>query len=69
MRGDNDLVWVGRGANYAAKLTEISDDAATFITGEVFDRLHDSAKYGGANNEHPKASAMSQPTFVTSLEG
>lgn len=51
VRGDNDLVWVGRAANYAAKLTEISNDAATFITGEVFDCLHDSAKYGGAGNE------------------
>jgi class 3 adenylate cyclase len=51
VRGDNDLVWVGRAANYAAKLTEISNDAATYITGEVFDCLHDSAKYGGTNNE------------------
>jgi len=45
VRGDNDLVWVGRAANYAAKLTEIARDDASFITGEVFDRLHDSAKY------------------------
>lgn len=45
VRGDNDLVWVGRAANFAAKLTEIGDDDASFITGEVFDRLHDSAKY------------------------
>lgn len=51
VRGGNDLVWVGRAANYAAKLSEISNDASTFITGEVFDCLHDSAKYGGANNE------------------
>ena len=45
MRGDNDLVWVGRAANYAAKLTEIANDDASFITGEVFDRLNDTAKY------------------------
>ncbi|HOQ43189.1 MAG TPA: adenylate/guanylate cyclase domain-containing protein [Smithellaceae bacterium] len=45
VRGDNDLVWVGHAANYAAKLTEISNDDASFITGEVFDRLADSAKY------------------------
>lgn len=44
VRGDNDLVWVGRAANFAAKLTEISGDAPTFITGEVFDRLNDAAK-------------------------
>ena len=45
VRGDNDLVWVGRAANYAAKLTEIANDDASFITGEVFDRLADLAKY------------------------
>lgn len=45
VRGDNDLVWVGRAANYAAKLTDISNDDASFITGDVFDRLLDSAKY------------------------
>ncbi|MBP9155915.1 MAG: adenylate/guanylate cyclase domain-containing protein [Xanthomonadales bacterium] len=45
VRGDNDLVWVGRAANFAAKLTEIRNDDASFITGDVFDRLHDSAKY------------------------
>lgn len=45
VRGDNDLVWVGRAANYAAKLTELANDDASFITGEVFDRLADSAKY------------------------
>jgi len=47
VRGDNDLVWVGHAANYAAKLTEISNDAPTFITGAVFDSLADWAKYGG----------------------
>jgi class 3 adenylate cyclase len=45
VRGGNDLVWVGRAANYAAKLTDIANDDASFITGEVFDRLADSAKY------------------------
>jgi class 3 adenylate cyclase len=45
VRGDNDLVWVGRAANYAAKLTEIGNDDASFITGDVFDRLADAAKY------------------------
>lgn len=45
VRGDNDLVWVGRAANYAAKLTELSGDDPTFITGEVFDRLNDASKY------------------------
>ena len=50
VRGDNDLVWVGRAANYAAKLTDIANDDASFITGEVFDRLADSAKYKTGTN-------------------
>lgn len=51
VRGGNDLVWVGRAANYAAKLTELSTEYPTYITGEVFDELHDSAKYGGTENK------------------
>jgi class 3 adenylate cyclase len=43
VRGDNDLVWVGRAANYAAKLTTLSEKA-TWITKAVFDNIHDSVK-------------------------
>jgi class 3 adenylate cyclase len=45
VRGDNDLVWVGRAANHAAKLTELDADYATWITGTLFDMLADDAKY------------------------
>jgi class 3 adenylate cyclase len=44
VRGDNDLVWIGRSANYAAKLTNLPDKA-TWITKSVFDALADEAKY------------------------
>lgn len=45
VRNDNDLVWVGRSANYAAKLSSLRDgDYATWITGDVFDMLLPSAK-------------------------
>ena len=37
VRGANDLVWVGRAANYAAKLSSLPDTFATYITKEVFD--------------------------------
>jgi class 3 adenylate cyclase len=47
VRNDNDLVWVGRAANYAAKLSSLPDDNKIFITGEVFDRLNEGALYGG----------------------
>ena len=46
--GSNDLVWVGRAANYAAKLCGLREGAyATFITGEVYERLSDHTKFGG----------------------
>jgi class 3 adenylate cyclase len=51
VRNDNDLVWVGRAANYAAKLSAINEENTVFISGEVFDKLMDSSKYGGQNNE------------------
>lgn len=52
VRGDNDIVWVGRAANYAAKLTELKLDERTWITKEAYNRLNDSAKYGGETNVH-----------------
>ncbi len=39
IRGSNDLVWVGRAANYAAKLTELSSDYPTWITASVYKML------------------------------
>lgn len=50
VRGDNDLVWVGRAPNYAAKLTELASTAPTWITEEVFNRLSKEAKYGTNGN-------------------
>jgi class 3 adenylate cyclase len=44
--GSNDLVWVGRAANYAAKLSSINKDGFyTFITKDVYDAMLDDAKY------------------------
>jgi class 3 adenylate cyclase len=47
VRNDNDLVFVGRSANYAAKLTAIEEINTVFITDAVFEKLNDEAKYGG----------------------
>jgi len=44
VRGDNDLVWIGRAANYAAKLTTLSGKA-TWITKAVYDKIADEVKY------------------------
>lgn len=50
VRGSNDLVWMGKSANHAAKLCSIREEGyPTWITKEVFDRLPDEAKYGGQN--------------------
>jgi len=52
VRGDNDLVWVGRAANYAAKLTELGHlPESTFITAAVFEKIADDGRYGGADRE------------------
>ena len=45
VRGDNDLVWVGRAANYAAKLSD-GAGAPSQITADVYNRLKESSKYG-----------------------
>lgn len=48
VRGANDLVWVGRSANYAAKLCALRVGVySSFITEEAFNQLHESSKLGG----------------------
>jgi class 3 adenylate cyclase len=44
VRGDNDIVWVGRAANYAAKFCAFSPPPL-WISSDVYDRISDSAKY------------------------
>ena len=45
IRGSNDLVWVGRAANYAAKLCSLSSDYPSRITEAVYNQLPESLKY------------------------
>jgi len=48
VRGANDLVWVGRAANYAAKLCALREGLYnSFITEDVFNSLNEASKYGG----------------------
>jgi class 3 adenylate cyclase len=52
VRGGNDIVWIGRAANYAAKLTDLGHMIeSTFITDDVFKWLSDEAKYGGTERQ------------------
>jgi class 3 adenylate cyclase len=48
VRNDNDLVWVGRAANYAAKLCAIKEYNTIFVTEEVFGNMHESVTYSVA---------------------
>ena len=44
IRGANDLVWVGRAANYAAKLCTLSADFPSRLTDAVYEKLNNSVK-------------------------
>jgi class 3 adenylate cyclase len=39
VRGANDLVWVGRASNYAAKLATLPDAFPTYITKDVYEAM------------------------------
>ena len=47
IRGSNDLVWVGRAANHAAKMSAFSPSYATYISADVYGLLDESSKFGG----------------------
>lgn len=49
VRGDNDLVWIGRAANYAAKLTNLGGKPS-LITEDVYKMLADKSKYFNDKN-------------------
>jgi class 3 adenylate cyclase len=54
VRGDNDLVWIGRAANYAAKLTNESG-RPTWITKAVYDSMNDDVKFHNGQDMWQKA--------------
>jgi uridylate cyclase len=48
IRNNNDLVWVGRAPNIAAKLSSIREEGfASYISKAVFDSMLEGSKYGG----------------------
>ena len=52
LRNANDIVWIGRPPNLAAKLSEIREgNYSEYITSEVFQGLSNSLKYGGEKSE------------------
>ena len=50
VRNDSDLVWVGRAANYAAKLCSLNGKHSVYITRAVFNALEQSTKYSNQDN-------------------
>lgn len=44
IRGSNDLVWIGRAANYAAKLSARPETYRTYVTKEVYKKLNKESK-------------------------
>lgn len=50
IRGSNDISWIGRAANHAAKLSSMADSHPTWITGDVYDGMHDDVKFADKKN-------------------
>jgi uridylate cyclase len=64
VRGANDLVWVGRAANYAAKLTNLPHSHPTYITADVFNGMREEVKI---TNGRPMWEAVRWDTFDNQL--
>lgn len=52
MRNSNDLVWVGKAANHAAKLNTFTPDYATRVTAEVYAQMTNQTRVGGNPSRH-----------------
>ncbi|WP_321935218.1 adenylate/guanylate cyclase domain-containing protein [Paraburkholderia sp. J8-2] len=50
VRGANDLVWVGRAANYAAKLSAMPSSHSKYITEAIYSNMNDSVKFSNGTN-------------------
>ena len=68
VRGANDLVWVGRAANHAAKLSGLSADYPTWITSSVYDAMHKDVKFSQEKSMWEKVTwtAMNNMTIYRS---
>jgi class 3 adenylate cyclase len=50
VRGDTDMVWVGRAANHAAKMTTLSENAPIYMSEDVYNTMNDSVRF--ATSDH-----------------
>lgn len=78
MRNNNDLVWVGRAPNIAAKLSSIRmDPFYSYVTPEVYQMMNESAKYQDGTgvpmweycewSEHPEVGGVWRSSWWWSL--
>lgn len=52
IRGANDLTWIGRAPNFAARLSELREAGyGSYISGDVFDVMNRSAKFSSGQNQ------------------
>lgn len=64
VKNDNDFVWVGRAANYAAKLCSLRDgNYVSWITGSVYDNMNDEVKLSDGKNMWEERVWKSQNDF------
>jgi class 3 adenylate cyclase len=67
VRGDNDLVWIGRAANHAAKLASFSGKA-TWITKAVFETMNEEVRTSNGMpmwTEHPWTLMNDAPVYAS----
>lgn len=50
IRNSNDLVWIGKAANHAAKLSTLSSKYPTWISDNVYDSMFDEVKFSEGKN-------------------
>lgn len=67
IRGANDLVWVGKAANYAAKLSSISEQPySTFITSDIYDNMNVEVKFTDGKNMWEKRTWQGRTIYRSS---
>ena len=53
VRGSNDIIWIERAPNLAAKLSDLRESRyQTYITARVYNKLNDSSKFAGAEKKN-----------------
>ncbi len=68
IRNANDIVWIGRAANHAAKLSAMASSHPTWITDKVYDKLTDKTKLDSNGKKYvvrAKMDGAKQPTHIS----